>query len=167
MDGCELALPSGTFHNVFCAGAIYQMPDGLAAVSEMLRVLRPKGRLGLSVFDGRDPAWSHLAVLYRRLVPPLPGGHPYDDTTLASLLESAGAADVRIARRALDITFTGPEEWLRSSWSHGERRAFEAMTASDYRTFLEELPGALEPTRGIDGRLHWRPTAIYACAARG
>lgn len=166
MDACDLAFVDETFDSVICAGAIYQMSDGLRAASEMLRVLRPGGTLGLSVFDGRDPAWSNLGDLYRRLVPPLPGGHPYDGAALAVLLERAGAAHIRLARRPLDVSFADSDEWLKSSWSHGERRAFEAMTEHDYRAFLKELPIALEPARGRDGRLHWRPTAVYARSTR-
>lgn len=166
MDGCELAFADETFDTVFCAGAIYQMPDGSRAATDMLRVLRSTGVLAFSIFDGRDPAWANLTELYRRFVPPLPDGHRYDGAALVSLLERTGAVDVRVAKRNLDVAFTGPEEWLESSWSHGERRAFEAMTASDYQTFLENLPTALEPARGRDGRLHWKPTAIYAWGTR-
>lgn len=74
MDACDLAFVDGAFESVICAGAIHQMSDGLRAASEMLRVLRPGGTLGLSVFDGRDPAWSTLGQCCLNAPVPLTSG---------------------------------------------------------------------------------------------
>jgi hypothetical protein len=82
------------------------------------------------------------------------------------LLAHAGAIDVRLAERPLDVVFADAGDWLASAWSHGERRAFEAMNAETYADFVDALPAALEPAREADGRLHWRPRAIYACGRR-
>ena len=167
MNAGELGFPDSLFDVVVCAGAIYQMPDGLRATREMLRVLRPDGIIGLSAFDAADPRWSGVGELYRRLLAPLPpAGRRFDGQALAALLEDAGAIEVRLAERRLDVVYADAGEWLASAWSHGERRAFEAMDAQTYRAFVHALPAAVEQARQVDGRLHWRPKAIYACGRR-
>lgn len=166
MTGERLAVRDAQFDVVICASAIHQIPDAGRAVGEMVRALRPGGVIALSVFDGRDPRWAGLGALYGRFVPPLPPGHGYDAAALHRLLDRAGTVGTTTDRQPLDVTFRDAEEWLASAWSHGERRALEAMSRQDYREFVRLLPSALEPARDPDGGLHWHPAAVYAWGRR-
>jgi SAM-dependent methyltransferase len=167
MDAQALGLASETFDAVLCAAAIYQVADGSAAVAEMRRVLRPGGALGLGVFETPKSGWNGLAELYDKYLTALPAvGRQYDADALAALLDEAGMLEVRIATRPLDVTYDDAEAWLANAWSHGERRAFEAMDRETYRAFTQALPTSLEPAREPDGRLHWRATAVYAYATK-
>ncbi|MEQ1805621.1 MAG: methyltransferase domain-containing protein [Burkholderiaceae bacterium] len=59
MDGEALDFPDASFDVVMCALGLMYMPDPAQAVREMRRVLRPGGRLGLSVWGERSRCgWS-------------------------------------------------------------------------------------------------------------
>jgi SAM-dependent methyltransferase len=162
-----VAFGDQVFEAAFCAAAIYQMPGPQQVVGELVRVLRTGGILGLSVFVSDDPNWPALGRLYQEMLPPLPvEGEPQDARSLRRLLTDAGLTEVRLETRKLDVAYEDASDWLANAWSHGERRAFEAMGAEEYEDFVGRLPDALEPTRGADGRLHWRPGAVYAVGRR-
>lgn len=61
MDAEALSFPDASFDTVLCALGLMYMPDPAAAVREMRRVLKPKGRLGLVVWGERARCgWAEL-----------------------------------------------------------------------------------------------------------
>jgi SAM-dependent methyltransferase len=167
MDAQALGFADGVFDKVLCVAAIYQVPDPSAAAAEMMRVLKQGGAIGVSAFEGSDPAWSELGQLYNKYTRPFAvEGRPFDRKSLPELLRKAGATEVRVVRRRLDVAYRDAKEWLDSAWSHGERRALEAMDENSYRGFLAELPASIEAAREADGLLHWHPRAVYAVGQR-
>ena len=61
MDAQKLDLPAASFDAVLCSLGLMYVPDPAAAVSEMLRVLRPGGRLALAVWGERSQCgWAPL-----------------------------------------------------------------------------------------------------------
>jgi hypothetical protein len=82
----------------------------------------------------------------------------------ADVLDVATGPGVLISR--LGHRFPHAQAWLENAWSHGERRALEAMDDVGYTAFCAELPAALEPAREPDGFLHWRPEVIFAVGVK-
>jgi len=61
MDAERLDLPDASFDVALCALGLMYMPDPEEAVREMRRVLRPGGRLGLTVWGERSACgWSEV-----------------------------------------------------------------------------------------------------------
>jgi ubiquinone/menaquinone biosynthesis C-methylase UbiE len=61
MDAQKLDFPAARFDAVLCSLGLMYVPDPGAAVSEMLRVLRPGGRLALAVWGERSQCgWAPL-----------------------------------------------------------------------------------------------------------
>jgi ubiquinone/menaquinone biosynthesis C-methylase UbiE len=167
MDAQALGFVDGAFDAVLCVSAIYQVPNASLAMAEMLRVLKPGGAIGVSALEGSDPAWAGIGRLYERYARPFSvEGRSFDHESLPDLLLSAGATDIRLATRRLDVAYHDAAEWLDSAWSHGERRALEGMDGTSYQGFVVELPTSLEAAREGDGLLHWHPTAVYAFGRR-
>ncbi|MDG3011388.1 methyltransferase domain-containing protein [Rhodococcus sp. D2-41] len=59
-DAHELPFPDGTFDAVCCFAALYLIPDPLTVVDEMVRVLRPGGRIAVLTSCRSDAAWIRL-----------------------------------------------------------------------------------------------------------
>lgn len=56
-DMCALPFPNGSFDVVLCQQGVQFVPDKLAALQEMRRVLVPGGRLAFTVWS-KAPAWN-------------------------------------------------------------------------------------------------------------
>lgn len=56
-DGLSLPFPDESLDAVFANMYLHHMPDPLAAIQEMVRVLRPAGRLVITDLDAHDYAW--------------------------------------------------------------------------------------------------------------
>jgi SAM-dependent methyltransferase len=106
--GCAESLPftDDSFDAVVSQFGLMFFEDRVAALSEMMRVLRPGGRLAVAVCDAveRSPGYAALAMLLQRLF----GEHvanafraPFvlgDTQRLLALCDEAGIADAMVTR---------------------------------------------------------------------
>ncbi|MEW6332691.1 MAG: class I SAM-dependent methyltransferase [Thermodesulfobacteriota bacterium] len=141
-DVTRLPFSDGSFDVVICSEVLEHVPDGKAAIAELLRVLKPSGDLIVTVprYLPERICWA-LSKAYHRE----PGGHIriYRRGELLTLLQEAGANCRRIRyRHALHA----PYWWLRCLVGH-KNETFPLVRA--YRTFLE-----------WDMTHHFRPAAI-------
>jgi ubiquinone/menaquinone biosynthesis C-methylase UbiE len=65
-DHTELNLPSASYDAVFSWGVLMHIPDLSKALEELVRVLKPGGRLALQTTNGQ--AWDYLGERLARLV---------------------------------------------------------------------------------------------------
>lgn len=105
-DIARLPLRDAVFDLVWCANTIHHLPDPLAGVRELLRVLRPGGRVALvqsfllpeMVFAWDERLEREVIAANRRYYREKYGLSERDVTgmrTLVGLLRRAGVADVR------------------------------------------------------------------------
>lgn len=88
-DGTRLPFREASFDSILCTETLEHVPDDAAVLSELARVLKPGGRLAVSVPD------TLPEVVQRRLAPwsgCLPGGHLriYGRRTILQRIEQAG-----------------------------------------------------------------------------
>ncbi|MBP8981281.1 MAG: class I SAM-dependent methyltransferase [Syntrophobacterales bacterium] len=129
-DVTRLPFADGIFDVVVCSEVLEHIPDGKAAVREIVRILKPGGDLVVSV-----PRYlpERICWLLSRPYHEEPGGHIriYKQKELRRLLEDAGASlrSVRY-RHALHV----PYWWLKCLVGHKNDR-FPLVKL--YRRFLE------------------------------
>jgi SAM-dependent methyltransferase len=132
---------------VTCQQGLQFVPDRAAAVAEMLRVLRPGGRVALAVWAAieecppmaaleravRDQLGDELADRYRSG----PWGLS-DGPSLAQLLDSGGFSQVQVDKRKLIAVFPGGAAQLSASLAASAIAGDVASLFADDRTALDQ-----------------------------
>jgi SAM-dependent methyltransferase len=112
----HLALPDGVVDAVYCQQGLQFMPDRHAVITEMLRVLRPGGALGIAVWSDQgppEPFASYARILQDHRVPePYPNAYDTSVVTMSEseiehLLTTVGSEDAAI--RTVEVQLIWPE----------------------------------------------------------
>lgn len=108
-DAGRLPLAPEAFHLVTCRRAAHHFPDLAAALAEMVRVLRPGGRLG--IIDLATPADSRAAALVNAMERARDGSHAgaYSLHGWRRLLEGQGLEIQATEEEVEDLSF---HRWL-------------------------------------------------------
>ena len=154
----QLPYPDLSFDAVVCVTVLSHVPRGEAAIPELVRVLRPGGRLGVFDLDTDMTAFTHPdRALTRRIVAAasdMTAVNGWLARQLPLLFQSAGIVDVRVRG------FFPLETDLRSFYANMADRCVEvavkaaAITESEGRAWLDAFveQGAQGPI--VAGRLH-------------
>jgi ubiquinone/menaquinone biosynthesis C-methylase UbiE len=161
MDATAPDLPPGSYDLVVSSLVLFFLPDPAAALRAWLRLLVPGGRLGVSTFGARDPAWVDLDAVFRPYLPAhlldartSGGSGPFGtDRGVEDLLTAAGFGGVRTAGLAVSVTFRDAAHWRDWSWSHGQRAMWEAVPAAARDDVLAAAADRLAAARGPDGQV--------------
>jgi ubiquinone/menaquinone biosynthesis C-methylase UbiE len=180
-EGSALSLPfaDSSFALVLCQLGLQFFPDRPLALREMKRVLRPSGRVGLSVYSSieRTPAAHAFATALDRCLGPdaskiKRAEHVFpaaDD--LGALLAAAGFERITLSTVTQHITFPSALDYVRfqliatpmagllGDRNTAERESIIAQVASDARSLLD-------PQMLRDGRLSFPQEAHVAVAHR-
>lgn len=172
MDAEQLDFPDAAFDAVTCAFSLFQFPDMSQALSEMWRVLKIGGKLGLS--NWAPGYFSPIASLQRdlfrrfRLKALLPNPIVFKPATLQAQLHEVGFTLAEMFEEVVDVWFKSPEEvWafnldmgpfpvmLRQQLSNAQQEELEQQ----FLAMLEDL----RTEQGIGCRFH----LLYTLAGKG
>jgi SAM-dependent methyltransferase len=122
VDAERIELDSGSVDGVLCQSAYMLVADPAAALAETRRVLRPGGRLALSVWGApeRNP-WASIGgmiLIERGHIPPPEPGAPgvfsmASEERTRALLDGAGFRSVRTAEVPVHLGFRSLEDYER------------------------------------------------------
>lgn len=122
-DAASLPFADGTFTRAAMTGVLGFLPDPVAALAEIRRVLRPEGRfVGL----GSDPELRGTPGAPEPMASRL---RFYDDGALEAMARAAGFGDVRVLRRDL-------EQFAREAGVPGEHLPLFASKPGEGARFL-------------------------------
>lgn len=163
-EGAAEALPfaDAAFDTVVSQFGLMFFRDRAAAIREMLRVLRPGGRLAVAVWDALDrvPAYAAFVALLDRLFgrgtaealrSPFVLG---DGDTLRALFRAGGAPDVEIVTHQGTVRFPTLGTWVYADvkgWT-----ASDLIDEAGYARLLTEAERELGAFVSPDGRVSFR-----------
>jgi SAM-dependent methyltransferase len=167
----RLPFGDGSFDCVTCGLALPFFPDMRAAVAECRRVLRPTGRLAVSLFVGEPlaPALPLFVARLRRLLPPaatLPedNGHVADAGRLAALMEASGFEPPRESLQEDEIVFESLGAWWEAAIASVHGAELARLAPRQRRDFEAEHRGELLPLTTPAEALVCRVAVRYAVA---
>ena len=161
LDAERIELPENSVDGVLCRWGYMLMPDPAAALTETRRVLRPGGRLSLSVWSSgaRNP-WISVAarilVAHGHMPPPEPGEPGMfvlgDEDLLGRLVKNAGFANVRIEDVPVQNDYPSVDEYIRRSSDMGGMfaRAWAEAPKEEQERMKDEFRKAFAPF-AVDG----------------
>lgn len=120
LDLEEIDEPDASYDVILCREGLMLVQDPARAAREIRRVLRPGGRVALSVWGTREEnpwlgvLFDVVAEQFGTPMPPPGSPHPLslaDADRLAALLAAAGLADVAVERLPTPYLASSPDEW--------------------------------------------------------
>ncbi|GAA1982600.1 hypothetical protein GCM10009754_69440 [Amycolatopsis minnesotensis] len=173
MDAQEPALPAASYDVVLAAAVVFFLPDPAAGLRAWHALLAPGGRLGVTCFGANDPRWGRVEEIFRPFVPPsmiwamLNPSSPFASTeNFARAAVEAGFDEVSSTTRTHDVTFRDPEQWVRWSWSHGQRVFWELVPGEHRDEVRRRVLAELDRLREPGGTIVMRQQVRYAVARR-
>jgi ubiquinone/menaquinone biosynthesis C-methylase UbiE len=173
MDAERIELDADSVDGVLCRFGYMLMPDPAAAFAQTRRVLRPGGRLALSVWGApeRNP-WATIGfgLLIERghMPPPEPGAPgPFvmaSEERLRALLEGAGFTAVRTEEVPVRFTFPDLDDYTTFSTDTGgpAALALRRLPDGERETLKARLGVAFAPFAGDRG---YEIPGVALCAA--
>lgn len=147
-DAEKLPFADGSFDVVLSTFGVMFAPNQARAASELVRVVKPGGRIGLANWTPE----GFLGELFRviaRFVPP-PAGVPSplswgSEATLRDLF-GARASDIRTERKHYKFRYRSPEHWVEvfRTYYGPTHKAFAALDADGQRQLHQALVDLLK-----------------------
>lgn len=140
-DMLALDQPDGKFDGVICVFGIFFVPDMVAAVRELWRMVKPGGKLAITTWGkdlfepGNSVFWNSIKTVRPELERAF---NPWDRISepkpLQEMLRQAGVeiADVAVENRLHRII--RPEDWWMIVCGSGYRGTLEQLNEKDYQT---------------------------------
>jgi SAM-dependent methyltransferase len=169
-----LDVPDSTFDVVTCQQGLQFFPDRAAATRELLRALRPGGRMGLAVWStiDRNPVFDRLAAaigdVFGEDAADRYRGGPWglgDRRTLEALVSGAGFRDLRIEEVVRPARFAGGAPQLERSLAASVAMSDIATATPEVRRALRAaIASRLQPLTDPDGAVSSDLTSHIAAA---
>ncbi|MEO5953392.1 MAG: class I SAM-dependent methyltransferase, partial [Chloroflexia bacterium] len=179
MNAQELEFADDTFDIVACSLAVFYFPDIQGALKEMLRVLKPGGKIGITTADP-ETAFSPLSQPYmaalRKLSDELKLDQPaYSEVAkltrinkgLLELVKEAGFKNVTMTEESIPVRFTTLDDW----WQYGRGSTWgdimlERLSPDQKAAFRKKHEDEIAPQFGSEGIKAETPV-LFALGTKG
>jgi ubiquinone/menaquinone biosynthesis C-methylase UbiE len=149
------ALPfeEGAFDVALSTFGVMFTPDHERAAAELLRVVRPGGRIGLAAWTPEGFIGELFRIVGAHLPPPAGVRSParWGEEPYRVELFVRQATGIRCTRRSVNFRYRSPEHWIDLSRSYyGPHKAFAALDSLGQRQLHAELERLLA-SRNVSG----------------
>ena len=142
-DAAALPFSDGAFDVVLSSFGVMFAPNHVRAASEMLRVCRPGGRIGLANWTPRGFIGRLLKVVGRHVPPPpaLTSPSRWGQEDHLELLFRDGASDIQTTNRDFKFRYRSPEHWIEvfRTWYGPVHKAFAGLSPEARPQFEQDL----------------------------
>ncbi len=156
MDAEDLRLPDAGFDAALCALGLMYVPDPRKSIEEMLRVVRPGGRVAVVVWGARNQCgWAEIFPIVDRRVQSevcplffqLGTGN-----TLRLTMEQAGCSAVETERLCITLRYDSADDAVGAAFAGGPvALAYSRFTELVREEAHGEYLDSIEPFRQPDG----------------
>ena len=153
MDAEALEFPDASFDRVLCGFAVQFFADLEGVLSEFRRVLRPRGRLAVTIWGEEDDRWNWYDDLRseRGACVKLSVSAFEDPSDLAAQFARAGFTDLSVTERQLDVVYRDEQEFWEMHWAVSSRAGLERLSADELARFRDDVFARMQPLREPDG----------------
>lgn len=147
-DAEALPFDDGDFDVALSTFGAMFAPDHARTASEMLRVVRPGGRIGIAAWTPEGFIGQLFRVVGKH-VPPPAGLRPpakWGDEAYVAELFGGGAAEIRCQRRMFNFRYRSPAHWVEvfRNYYGPVHKAFAALDGDGQARFQADLIAVLE-----------------------
>ncbi len=181
MDAEHLVFPDASFDYVLAGFSIFFFPQLDRALSEIRRVLKPYGHIGMTTWGPDDNRWQWLGELFNTYLPPQADVPQSSETQqlirpdfrsrtgLEAVLRAAGFVDIQVVEEQVEFVYRSEEEWWLTQWSHGMRGRLEQIENTAGLGALDQFKAdafkEMQVVRQPDGFHHLIP-ALFTLASK-
>jgi SAM-dependent methyltransferase len=157
-DAAALSLPDASFDVSLCQQGLQFMPDKPGAMVEMARVLKPDGRLALSVWKSRSPIGAAFSTVLDRQFGPgttAPWDMVYSLGDRDQLHDLADEAGFREAHVVFDVKFArypDPEAFITGALAGSPiAGTMDELPETEHARLIKEIVAELAEFHDDDG----------------
>ncbi|HXV44565.1 MAG TPA: methyltransferase domain-containing protein [Anaerolineae bacterium] len=153
MDAETLKFPRASFDYVLCGFGLFFFPEPQRALFEFQRVLKPGGRLAVTIWGAEDERWrwyDELLATYGAVVK-LKNQIFNQREGLELSLRQAGFSDIRLVTEEADIPFADEAEWWAGQWSISGRAGLERLEPAALDQMKAEVFEKIQALKQPDG----------------
>ncbi|MET7640016.1 methyltransferase domain-containing protein [Streptomyces sp. NPDC005438] len=175
-EGQSPQFPPGAFDAITGGMSVHMLADIPAALRTYHRLLRRGGRLGLSApatVDHPEPEVFGLRSIARFCAAHDSGSgiYPYAEAfggpqQVRSDLLAAGFANVEVGEESAFITTASSDAFLRWTWTHGMRKLWERVSASERERVSRAITAEVNARSEHADHVVLRTPVMYITASR-
>jgi len=155
-DAEDLPFADGAYDAVLSTFGVMFTPDQAKAASELLRVTRRGGRIGLANWTPDGLIGQVFKILGRHLPPPQGAPSParWGDEAHLQALFGAGAASIAVVKRQYNFRYRSPAHFIEvfRTWYGPMHKAFTALPAEGAEALERDLTELLRSANVADAR---------------